>query len=451
MQRHHLTRFCKASALLLFLASVPTWGIAAVWTVYADESGDFATLQEAIDVAQSGDTILVGPGEHFGPFWIETKTLVLRSIDGPATTMLSGEPDLGFGREPVVHFFFEAETGSEIEGFTIQGGESGIKCSSASPIIRGNIIQGNGGPIGAGIGCHFGSAPLIEENLIWRNIVVYNCCFPSRGGGVYADDTSPAVIRRNVIAYNRCVGQCLGGGVTAFIGRIEGNTIVGNRADGPAGGVELPGEGLELIGNIIAYNRSKEFADGIMVQRTAVIGCNNVWGNGDEDYWGAPAGENDFSVDPRFCGIPSLSDADRAVLAAGMFNLRADSPCLPGQHPYGSDCGLIGARADVCGRGKSIPVVAADLLRPIIRIRPNPTRGGVHVQHLDPSAFSKTATMEVIDAAGRILRRAEPSPNGGFFWDGRTSQGDPVATGLYYVRIQAAGSRPSQGTVLVIR
>lgn len=448
MQRHHWVFFCLASAFLLFMVVMPVVGLAAVWVVHADGSGDFATLQDAIDAAESGDTILVGPGEHFGPFWIETKNLILRSLDGPQDTVLSGLPDLESDREPVVHFFFESGPGSEIEGFTIQKGESGIKCSSASPVIRGNIIERNYGPLGAGIGCHFGSAPLIEENLIWRNVVVSDCCFPSRGGGVYADDTSPAVIRRNVIAYNRCMGQCLGGGVTAFVGRIEGNTIVGNRADGPAGGVELPGDGLELIGNIIAYNRSKEFADGIMVQRTAILACNDVWDNGEEDYWGAAAGESDFSADPRFCGVPSPSEEQHELLAAERFELRSDSPCLPGEHPYGSDCGLVGALTTGCERGRRPPAVAADLLRPVVKVYPNPTRGGVHVSGMP---VTEPATMDVIDAAGRVLRSIEPSQNGGLFWDGRSNSGDPVATGLYFVRVHSTGMVHGQGTVLVIR
>ena len=45
-----------------------------------------------------------------------------------------------------------------------------------------------------------------------------------------------------------------------------------------------------------------------------------------------------FSADPLFC------DA-----AAGDFTLSSQSPCLPGNHPDGADCGLIGAFGQGCG------------------------------------------------------------------------------------------------------
>jgi hypothetical protein len=43
-----------------------------------------------------------------------------------------------------------------------------------------------------------------------------------------------------------------------------------------------------------------------------------------------------ISVDPLFCDVDDLT-------------LQADSPCLPGNHPNGADCGLIGALGAGCG------------------------------------------------------------------------------------------------------
>jgi hypothetical protein len=50
-----------------------------------------------------------------------------------------------------------------------------------------------------------------------------------------------------------------------------------------------------------------------------------------------PGGCGNNSADPLFCG------ADASNLT-----LRSDSPCLPGQHPDGYDCGLIGAFDEGC-------------------------------------------------------------------------------------------------------
>jgi hypothetical protein len=449
---HHLRHFCAVFVFLLLIPIVlPSGARAAVWSVFADGSGDFPTLLDAIDLAESGDTIRVGPGEHRGPFRIETKNLALLSMEGPQATVLRGSPDVGTGWDPVVHFFFEARTGSVIEGFTIQHGESGVRCSGASPIIRANIIQENTGPLGSGISCLFGSAPLIENNLVWRNRTVFGCCFPSRGAGIYADDTSPAQISGNIVAFNRCVGQCAGGGISAFAGRIEANTVFGNRADGPGGGVELTGSDVELVGNIVAANSSGEYADGVMILRDPVLECNDVWGNADEDYWGGDPGEGDFSADPRFCGIPS-SDADPFVtLHAELFNLRSDSPCLPGQHPDGDECGLVGARPEGCVQETEPPTVAQPAPQRLFQVFPNPTRGGVLIRPLDAGSASKPISLEVLDASGRLVRRLTDSHGGIIHWDARRTSGEPVAAGLYFIRVHPRGSRPSTEAVLIIR
>jgi hypothetical protein len=49
--------------------------------------------------------------------------------------------------------------------------------------------------------------------------------------------------------------------------------------------------------------------------------------------------QHNFSADPEFCGIPG----------SGLYTLQSDSPCAPGNHPDGVDCGLIGALPVGCG------------------------------------------------------------------------------------------------------
>jgi hypothetical protein len=70
--------------------------------------------------------------------------------------------------------------------------------------------------------------------------------------------------------------------------------------------------------------------------------CTNVFGNEFGDWVDCLAGfdgvNGNFSADPFFC------DPDN-----GDFTLSAQSPCLPGNHPDGVDCGLIGAFGQGCG------------------------------------------------------------------------------------------------------
>ena len=69
--------------------------------------------------------------------------------------------------------------------------------------------------------------------------------------------------------------------------------------------------------------------------------CCNVYDNIGGDYTGIPDQTDingNISNDPLFC----FSDSQ-------IFTLHVQSPCLPGNHPYGEDCGLVGALSQGCG------------------------------------------------------------------------------------------------------
>ena len=69
--------------------------------------------------------------------------------------------------------------------------------------------------------------------------------------------------------------------------------------------------------------------------------CSNVYGNEGGEYAGQcpdPTGaDGNISKDPKFC------DAE-----AGDYGLCNTSPCAPGEHPDGWECGLIGALGVDC-------------------------------------------------------------------------------------------------------
>jgi parallel beta-helix repeat protein len=69
--------------------------------------------------------------------------------------------------------------------------------------------------------------------------------------------------------------------------------------------------------------------------------CNDLFQVGDPYYGcGDQTGVNgNISVDPEFCGIDD----------SGNYFLQSDSPCAPGNHPGGDECGLIGALGVNCG------------------------------------------------------------------------------------------------------
>lgn len=136
MQRE--LRLLTAAALLGALPSAQT-----TWTV----PGDAPSISSAVDLASSGDTILVSPGTwttvNVG---FQAKELTLRSTDGPEATILDG---LSAGR----HLFLTGSQSSEtvIEGFTFyagsvgSGGDGGSVYLStiASPVFRDCVFRFN--------------------------------------------------------------------------------------------------------------------------------------------------------------------------------------------------------------------------------------------------------------------------------------------------------------------
>jgi len=88
---------------------------------------------------------------------------------------------------------------------------------------------------------------------------------------------------------------------------------------------------------IIAFNSGNSVG---CESGAVLVECSDIYGNGG-DYVSCIAGLNgidgNFSGDPKFCN-----------LAGKDFGLQEDSPCLPGNHPDGFDCGLIGALPQGC-------------------------------------------------------------------------------------------------------
>ncbi len=66
------------------------WGTAD-WTVEEDGTGDFTSIQDAIDAATDGDWILVGPGSYGENLNYDGKSLWISSREGQETTTLDAQ------------------------------------------------------------------------------------------------------------------------------------------------------------------------------------------------------------------------------------------------------------------------------------------------------------------------------------------------------------------------
>ena len=150
---------------------------------------EYATIQEAIVAAQTGDVVLVSPGTYSELIDFLGKTIAVRSTDGPAVTIIDGG-----GSGPIVTFQNLEGPGSVLEGFTITNGVAaegaGITILDAYPTILNNTISSNTATAGSGGGILMRNyTPNIDVSLIPQiagNIISANVALTSAGGGLYA-------------------------------------------------------------------------------------------------------------------------------------------------------------------------------------------------------------------------------------------------------------------------
>ena len=187
----------------------PGWYLASVrvgssgprtLVVLPDGSGDYPTIQSAIDAAAPGDTVELGEGMYTGDgnrdLDFRGKAITVRSQSGdPAHCTINCE---GYENDPHVGFIFHSDEGSDsiLEGVSIIQGfytsldgniflladAGGITCDNASPTVRDCVISFNTaslqrgsfaqtGPAAAGVSCRYAS-PVFQNCEIISNYLL---------------------------------------------------------------------------------------------------------------------------------------------------------------------------------------------------------------------------------------------------------------------------------------
>ena len=216
-------------------------------TATLDVPGDYSTIQDALDAAQEGDTVLVAPGFYAENLtWPATQSIKLVGEEGPSSTFIDGA-----GCGSVISVDTPVDTTTVITGFTICNGANtrggGICCLSASPRISDNIISGNSAQIaGGGVSIRWSPVVAVDDNQFQNNVLTsLNIAF---GGGLcveFADSVEAAEVTGNLFQNNWCYsGMSLGnfGGGLAIFGdeagssiTVHNNEFIANSADGGGG------------------------------------------------------------------------------------------------------------------------------------------------------------------------------------------------------------------------
>jgi len=326
-----LTRAVPILAIIAALAASPL----AAETILVDANGfgEYRTIQEGINAAADGDTIIIVAAPYRGlgnrDLDLESKNLVFQGVAFHPWQRPVIDCE-GAGRAFSLTAANDSTTIIDAIEFTGGDAETGgaIDCWGASPIIRNCSFYENlatiGGAIfvsGAEAGSRSGDASIRDCDFSSNRSVV-------AGGAIAAVSANIAV--KGCSFYANRTGDGDGGAlhVAASSPVISRCTFAGNSGTG-AGAIALDGSSGTIERCVIAFSTNGR---GVAGGSPEIFHCC-VSGNDDGD--ALPGNDHDnLFTDPLLCD-----------LAAGILSLCDNSPCLPGGNGWEI---TIGSEAQGC-------------------------------------------------------------------------------------------------------
>jgi hypothetical protein len=424
---------------------------ATTYLVRPDGTGDFPTIQAAVNAAASGDAIELADGVFTGDGNHDINYL------GRAITVrsLNADPELvaidcqGSPGDPHRGFIFQTGegAGSVLECVTVEnaystGDGGGMYCSGASPTVSRCLIRNCHAGNGGGASCWNSSVTLTD------------CVFAGNtagaGGGAsfwYCASAPYPILTRCSFLSNSSSGE--GGALFYFAchSTVASSTLFDSGSFYDA--VSLVHRSVVSLDNtIIAFGNQGAaiYVEGGGAE--AILGCCDIYGNAGGDWTGSIAGQlgtnGNFSADPCFCD-PGNGD----------LHLWDYSPCAPFTPPH-EECDLIGAWPVACwdaqGTVDSDASQAAQQRMLGVSASPNPFSGTTRISFA--SSTPGAVRVGVFDMAGREVRSLVVDGAGrsssSLTWDGRDHAGLLVPAGVYWVRA-SQGGREAATRVIVLR
>ena len=334
--------------------------LAQFWGIYVDasrpdDSGDGyswatakKTIQAGVDLATDGMTVLVTngiyniggrvtPDSPLSNRVVITKTVTVRSVNGPETAIIEGSGTNAYGTSSAMRCVFMSK--GVLDGFTLTGGATlsengqdgsggGILASSTAATVRHcslvrNRAHNGGGAVGGTIEfCTIsGNVAIVGGGLVPN--IAFKCIITNNeadtGGGSSFGTLNSCTISLNRAAY--------GGGQHG--GALNNCILYGNYSTGSAGGSNYGTlKNCTIVGNVAA-----ESGAGVNCHSQHPLYNCILWGNrlstgATSDYSdvdglfsscapGLPPTQGNISTEPLFV------DADN-----GNFRLQAPSPCI---------------------------------------------------------------------------------------------------------------------------
>ncbi|MHC4315111.1 MAG: right-handed parallel beta-helix repeat-containing protein [Planctomycetota bacterium] len=342
----------------------------------ANGTGDYPTIQAAINAASDGDIIELQPGTYTGDgnrdIEFRGKAITVRSTDpnDPNVVAATVIDCQGSVSAPHRGFYFHSGEGldSVIAGFTITNGVGptiyiggalysvggAIFCDSSSPTISHCNITGNAaqfpdgdskywfGSHGGGIYCFLNSNPTIRYCTITNNFAGGGRWNYGTGGGISCkgiglpSTSSPTIlcctIANNSTPLHLSSPVPRGGGILLGESSIVSNCIISSNSSSKGAGLYIPSachptiRHCTITGNfgdgIFSNNSNSSISHCILWDNTGPEIVGSVPSVRYSDVQGGYAGEGNINADPCFVN-PTASD----------YHLYSSSVCIDAGDP----------------------------------------------------------------------------------------------------------------------
>lgn len=316
--------------------------------------GHASTIQAGIDLATTGDTVLVACGTYYEHSISMKSGVVLRSDTGQPDCVTIDAQQLGR-----LILCTDLAPTTRIEGLTLTGGSwsfgGGMRCSNSSVVVADCVLSYNSATArGGGMYCEGGASPTLSACVFSGNSASYggglacsassptltDCTFSDNwadaGGGMVAWTSSSPSLTGCLFDNNSAE---IGGGLDCYSQSspiLTNCTFFENSANSGWGGGLSSGDYASPVvrRTIVAFSTQ---GDAVSCDATgsASLTCCNVFGNAAGDWVNCIAGQatsgGNMSDDPLFC------HAD-----IGVFTLDDDSPCLASNNGCSVQIGAFG-------------------------------------------------------------------------------------------------------------
>ena len=432
-------------------------GCALIYSVAADGSGDFPTIQAAVNGVPDGSIIELLDGvftdQGNGDVAVVGRRLTFRSQSGDSTACVIDVR----GSSAENHRAFNLTGGADVtlQGVTLRGGfhdqGAAVYLSGSALAMERVVVTGNTSREGA-IYATGATALAVHWSTFSGNVSSYSgaavglrnspgvftaCGFTSNRaadyGGAVSTILGSVVELIDCLLVNNGAGQ-YGGAVCLFGGQgsVTGCTFWGGDAADGSSVASLEGAHADIVRCILGNGEGSAVYTGVpdYYDGTVAVSCCDAYENVPGDWVEALAGmegvDGNFSADPLFCDP-----------GHGVMTLRSDSPCLPG----GNSCYVvIGTFGVGCQASSAAPEVEIPRQSYLAASVPNPFNPQT-VLSFGLAAPGRTSLV-IYDLSGRkvcTLVDQELLPAGvhSYSWNGRDDGGRNVAAGIYLYRVQA--------------